>query len=144
MTMANYIWLSSVSVYSLGHMICHLAWGSSGYQWLSAKLWYHSLLLNHLYLVILILDPDLGNQHKSHNAPFHIPQCTIQNRNVHISVLNGALWDMEQVHYGICEIGLFHLSFSDPLVWFNLMLWCTFVTWHVLIVILMINKKKHN
>ena len=27
---------------------------------------------------------------------FHITQCTIQNRNVHISVLNGALWDMEQ------------------------------------------------
>ena len=24
---------------------------------------------------------------------FHIPQCTIQNRNVHISVLNGALWE---------------------------------------------------
>ena len=36
----------------------------------------------------------------------HIPQCTIQNRNVHISVLNGALWDMGQVHRGICEIGL--------------------------------------
>ena len=36
---------------------------------------------------------------------FHIPQCPIQNRNVHISVLNGALWDMEQVHSGICEIG---------------------------------------
>ena len=48
----------------------------------------------------------------SHNAPFrteprmqlfHIPQCSIQNRNVHIyrnvhiSVLNGALLDMEQV-----------------------------------------------
>ena len=27
----------------------------------------------------------------------HIPQCTIQNRNVHISVLNGVLWDVEQV-----------------------------------------------
>ena len=24
----------------------------------------------------------------------HIPQCTIQNRNVHISVLNGVLWGM--------------------------------------------------
>ena len=35
----------------------------------------------------------------------HIPQCPIQNRNVHISVLNGALWDMEQVHSGICEFG---------------------------------------
>ena len=36
---------------------------------------------------------------------FHIPQCTIQNRNVHISVLNGALWDMEQMHGEICELG---------------------------------------
>ena len=41
---------------------------------------------------------------------FHIPQCSIRNRNVHISVHisvpNGALWDMEQVYSGICEIGL--------------------------------------
>ena len=44
---------------------------------------------------------------------YHIQQCTIQNRNVHISVLNCALWDMEQRHIvsGICEIGL--LSCSD-------------------------------
>ena len=39
---------------------------------------------------------------------FYIPQCSIQNRNVHISVLNGALWDMEQVHSGICELGQIH------------------------------------
>ena len=39
------------------------------------------------------------------------PQCTIHNRNVHISVLNDALWDMEQVHYGICELSqLAHIS----------------------------------
>ena len=36
----------------------------------------------------------------------HIPQCTIQNRNVYISVLNGALWDIEQVHCDICEFCL--------------------------------------
>ena len=36
----------------------------------------------------------------------HFPQCTIQKRNVHISLLNGALWDMGQAHCGICEIGL--------------------------------------
>ena len=36
---------------------------------------------------------------------FHIPECSTQNRNVHISVLNGAFWDMEQVHSGICELG---------------------------------------
>ena len=35
----------------------------------------------------------------------HIQQCTIQNRNVHISVLNGLLWDMEQLHCGIYELG---------------------------------------
>ena len=35
---------------------------------------------------------------------FHIPQCTNQNRNVCISALICALWDMEQVHYGICDI----------------------------------------
>ena len=37
---------------------------------------------------------------------FHIPQCIIQNRDVHISVLSGAFWDMEQMHYGTCEIGV--------------------------------------
>ena len=36
---------------------------------------------------------------------FHIPQCPIQNRNMYISVLNGALWEIEQVHSGICEVG---------------------------------------
>ena len=34
----------------------------------------------------------------------HIPQCNIQNRNAHISVVNVALWDMEKVQCGICEI----------------------------------------
>ena len=33
----------------------------------------------------------------------HIPECTIQNRNVHISVLNCVLCDMGQVHCGICK-----------------------------------------
>ena len=37
---------------------------------------------------------------------FHIPQYIIQNRNVHISVLNDALRDVEQGHSGICEIAL--------------------------------------
>ena len=35
----------------------------------------------------------------------HIRQYSIQNRNMHISVLNGALWEMEQAHSGICELG---------------------------------------
>ena len=36
----------------------------------------------------------------------HIPQYTIQNRNVHISVVNGMLWDMRQVYCSVCEIDL--------------------------------------
>ena len=36
----------------------------------------------------------------------HSPSCKFQNINVHISVLNGVLWDMRQVHCGICEFGL--------------------------------------
>ena len=36
---------------------------------------------------------------------FHIPQCSIQNRSVHISILKGALWDMGQVHSRIFETG---------------------------------------
>ena len=57
--------------------------------------------------------------------PFYIPQCSIQNRNVHISVLNGALWDLEQVHSGICEIGLLYTKFAlgCGLLWFA-------VVWH--------------
>ena len=43
--------------------------------------------------------------HKSQKAPVLYPQCFIHNRNVHISVLNEALWDMEKVHSWICEIG---------------------------------------
>ena len=47
---------------------------------------------------------------------FHIPQCSIHNRNVHISILNGALWDIEQVHSGIFGIGLFDKPLSAPLL----------------------------
>ena len=44
----------------------------------------------------------------------HIPQYTIQNRNVHISVQNGVLWDMGQMHCGICQTGLlFHHEWGN-------------------------------
>ena len=42
----------------------------------------------------------------------HIPQYTIQDRNVHISVLNGVLWDMEHVQCGICEVALLWQIFN--------------------------------
>ena len=48
---------------------------------------------------------------------YHIPQCSIQNRNVHISVLNGALWDMEQVPSGICELGQLNAHGIRVLFW---------------------------
>ena len=36
-----------------------------------------------------------------------LPLCfTSVKPTLHISVLNGALWDMDQVHSGICEFGL--------------------------------------
>ena len=40
---------------------------------------------------------------------FHIPQSTVQNSNLHISVQNGILLNMGQVHFEICETGLFAL-----------------------------------
>ena len=46
---------------------------------------------------------------------FHIPQCSIWNRNVHISVLNETLWYMENAQSEICEFGqlLNGLAISD-------------------------------
>ena len=49
---------------------------------------------------------------------FHTPQYTIQNRSVHIAVLNGALWDVGQEHCGI------FLSRGDLIVLSSL--WCSF------------------
>ena len=40
---------------------------------------------------------------------FHNPQCTIQNKNVRISVLSVELWDMGQVHCGVCEFVIMSL-----------------------------------
>ena len=47
---------------------------------------------------------------------FHIPQCSIQNINVHISVLNEVLWDMEQVYFGIWSIGSSLLPSRRPAI----------------------------
>ena len=43
----------------------------------------------------------------------HTAQRSIQNRSVHFSVLNVALWNMEQVHSGICEICLLGFGAGD-------------------------------
>ena len=36
---------------------------------------------------------------------FYVPRFSIQNRNAHIPVLNEALWDMEQMYFGVCKLG---------------------------------------
>ena len=46
----------------------------------------------------------------SHNAPL------IQSRNVDISVLNGALWNMEQVHWEICKLCQFIIFIQENAV----------------------------
>ena len=52
---------------------------------------------------------------KSHNAPLPYPTMHHSEQNVHISVLNGVfLWDMGQVHHGICEIGLLRFHWHFP------------------------------
>ena len=51
--------------------------------------------------------------------PFHVPQYTFQDRNVHISVLNGAFGDMEQAHCGICEFGQFCFGVSGDIIFFK-------------------------
>ena len=42
----------------------------------------------------------------------HTQQSSIQNRNERISVLNEALWDMQQVHSGIWASGLQSISIT--------------------------------
>ena len=44
-------------------------------------------------------------------------KASIQNRNVHVSVLNGALWDMEQVHSGICQLGQLSMNSCPCSTW---------------------------
>ena len=69
---------------------------------LMSSLWVSHPSLHLLYLLIRVNRPIS----KIPMHPSHIPQYIIQNRNVHISVLNNAFWDKGQVHCGICEIGL--------------------------------------
>ena len=50
---------------------------------------------------------EMDQSHKSHNAP--VPYATIHHIGTEIYTFlfqGGVLWDMEQMHHGICEIGL--------------------------------------
>ena len=55
--------------------------------------------ISHTFSLVMITW--IGGQNHLNRPISHIPQCSIRNRNVHISVLNGAFRDMEQVHSGI-------------------------------------------
>ena len=51
-----------------------------------------------------------------------IPQHTIQNRYVYISVLNGLSWDMRQLFGGIYEIGhLNRIFWNENIIWTHIL-----------------------
>ena len=90
-------------------------WSSSAALWSASSKW-HSCLTASAEISATVMEVRV-RQNKFTNSNVHlsyIPQYTIQNRNVHISVLNGALWDMGQVYCGICEIDL--MASAHPLV----------------------------
>ena len=65
----------------------------------------------HCYTMWYPLSTEILYSHKSLNAPaIYTPMYhSYQNGNMHISVLNCALWDMGRVCFGTCEIGIFSL-----------------------------------
>ena len=75
--------------------------------------------LTHMFFLVLrtlhVCYPSerINHFHKSQNAAAACAQCSTQNTNVHVSVLNGEFWDMEQVCSEICELGqLYELNTS--------------------------------
>ena len=59
--------------------------------------------------------------------------------NAHISVLKGALWDKEQMHCGICELGQFQKTTCGSQALFHLHLlyeestWRTYLLWWIIL-----------
>ena len=67
---------------------------------------YITLVTNNHLICILTAQYNWPNFTNPRIHQFHIPQCPIQNRNVHnIRSVNGALWNMEQVHSGSIVLG---------------------------------------
>ena len=64
-----------------------------------------------IILVLLVLFCDNWTISQISHCTFPYPTiCNIQNKNAHIFVLNGVLWDMGHVHCGIYENSLFIIS----------------------------------
>ena len=52
-----------------------------------------------------------SNKSQKSTCPI-LPQYAIHNRNMHILVTNGVLWNLGEVHRGICDIFLFTRHFD--------------------------------
>ena len=52
--------------------------------------------------------------HKSHDPPVPYPTIQFENGNVHISALNGAFWDVGQVHFGIVSLVYYCCMLHGP------------------------------
>ena len=81
--------------------VTHICVHKLGHTWLREWLIACSVpsqCLNQCWLIF--------NRPISQTPQFTCHMYTIENRNGHISVPNGVLCDMEQVHCGICETGL--------------------------------------
>ena len=67
-------------------------------QSLLSKYWVHSISIDQIHKFhnaqCIVEFVNLVYTNRMNPNMSHIPQCTIQNRNVHISVLNGVLWDI--------------------------------------------------
>ena len=73
-----------------------------------------SVLVNFIHVLqgYLTATGTIDMLHKSYIAPICYPPMhhfvTEMCTHVHISVKNGALWDICPMHYGICEMGLLY------------------------------------
>ena len=108
--------LTTSSEALMGTQLAHIS-----IEWQVRNSWYLNTPRAMSFLEILLAINDgiwiikfIGNYDSHRNRPIsQIPECTcsishnasIQNRNVHLYVMNGALWDMELMHSGICELG---------------------------------------
>ena len=93
----------------------------SSCHWVKTLLWFSVWLQNLFITFVWTCGISMTNLTNPTKYSLRIPQYTIQNRNEHISVLNGVFWDMGQVHCGVCEIDLLvvyrvvTMSLNDPL-----------------------------
>ena len=104
----QFIWVSlpwCISEMENISYVCMCRWLLCKHQWCDTQTW-HAICLYRWG------DPVLKLTEFTHLTMqlFHIPECNIQNRNVHISVLNVALWDLWDWTNGIIKGIIIKLS----------------------------------